>query len=308
MIEVEKLTKWYGPTLAVDGISFNVPAGEIIGFIGPNGAGKTTTMKILTTFIRPTSGKARVAGFDVTADPLSVRRRIGYLPEQNPLYVDMKVREYLAFMAELRSIPAADRKEATDRVVESCAIATVYEREIRELSKGFRQRVGLAQAMIHNPDILIMDEPTSGLDPNQIVEVRNLIREIGREKTVILSTHTLAEVALTCGRIIVIHMGALVADGTLEDLRRLSGLPDEASVTFTGGDGVKDALGKIPHVLGVKAGGGGSFELTVEAGASVEQELFSLASSSGWQVKSFDMRRTTLEKVFNALTMHKVKS
>src|SRR2546423_222542 len=219
MIQVENLTKDYGPTRAVDRVTFNVRKGEVLGFLGPNGAGKSTTMKILTCYLAPTGGTARVAGFDVFDQSLEVRQRIGYLPEDTPIYRDMTVVELLRFVADVRGM-ARDKREARIREIGGrCGLGDVAGKLVGELSKGFRQRVGLAQAMLHDPDILILDEPTSGLDPNQIVEIRALIKEVGKEKTVILSTHILQEVQATCSRILIISGGKLVADGTPEALR-----------------------------------------------------------------------------------------
>jgi ABC-2 type transport system ATP-binding protein len=225
MIHVERLTKVYGTGRpAVDAISFDVRAGEVLGFLGPNGAGKTTTMKILTSFLAPTGGRAQVAGHDVYADSVEVRRRIGYLPEDTPLYKDMTVLEYLEFICDVRDVPKTSRRSRLKRVVEQCGIGDRLGALIGELSKGFRQRVGLAQAIVHEPEVLILDEPTSGLDPNQIVEIRGVIKSIGEGdgKTVIFSTHILGEVQATCSRILIIADGKLVADGTPDELSRKS--------------------------------------------------------------------------------------
>ncbi|HHI67714.1 MAG TPA: ATP-binding cassette domain-containing protein, partial [Planctomycetes bacterium] len=218
MIQVENLKKHYGPTQALTGVSFEVPRGEVLGFVGPNGAGKTTTMKILTGFLYPDEGSAKLGGLDVLEQPLEARKLVGYLPESNPLYMEMSVISYLRFAADIRGVEGRYRKAAVEKVVKDCGLEGVRGKDIGELSKGYKQRVGLAQAMIHDPDILILDEPTSGLDPNQIVEIRNLIKKIGQERTVILSTHYLQEVEATCDRVIIIHKGGIVADGKLEDL------------------------------------------------------------------------------------------
>src|SRR3954447_6455120 len=219
MIQVENLTKDYGPTRAVDRVTFNVRKGEVLGFLGPNGAGKSTTMKMLTCFLAPTGGTARVAGHDVFDESLEVRRRIGYLPEDTPIYRDMTVLEYLHFAAEMRGMEHARRELRIKEIGGRCGLTESAGKLVGELSKGFRQRLGLAQAMLHDPDILILDEPTSGLDPNQIVEIRSLIKEVGQEKTVILSTHILPDVQATCSRIVIISGGKLVADGTPDELR-----------------------------------------------------------------------------------------
>jgi ABC-2 type transport system ATP-binding protein len=217
-IVVDGVTKTYGNFKALNNIRFEIQPGEIVGFLGPNGAGKTTTMKILTCFMAATEGRAQVAGFDVHAQSQQVRGRVGYLPENVPLYDDMIVYDYLNFIAEVRQIPSGARKQHIDEAVERTGLGAVIHREIRELSKGYRQRVGLAQAIIHRPDVLILDEPTTGLDPNQIIEIRDVIKEIGREKTIIFSTHILQEVTAVCDRIIIINQGEIVADGTLGDL------------------------------------------------------------------------------------------
>jgi ABC-2 type transport system ATP-binding protein len=217
-IKVSNLTKYYGTNLAVDNISFEVNPGEILGFLGPNGAGKTTTMKVITTYLPPTTGKVEVDGLDVETQSLDVRRKIGYLPEQNPLYMDMFVTEYLDYVAALDGVPKDQIEKKREEMINVCGLEDMRNKVIGELSKGYRQRVGLAQAMISNPEIIILDEPTSGLDPNQIIEIRNLIKKLGKQKTVILSTHILSEVQATCNRVIIINKGKIVADGPIEVL------------------------------------------------------------------------------------------
>jgi ABC-2 type transport system ATP-binding protein len=221
-IKVTNLTKYYGENLAVDDISFEVTKGEILGFLGPNGAGKTTTMKVITTFLPPTAGKVTVDGLDVEENSIEVRRKLGYLPEQNPLYFDMNVVDYLDYVAALDGIPDEKIKSRREEMIDVCGLEEVRSKDIGELSKGYRQRVGLAQAMINNPEVLIMDEPTSGLDPNQIIEIRNLIKKLGKQKTVILSTHILSEVQATCNRVIIVNKGKIVADGSPEELQSRS--------------------------------------------------------------------------------------
>ena len=217
-IEVRDLTKYYGDFQALRGISFDVHRGEIVGFLGPNGAGKSTTMKILTCYMAATTGSAKVMNIDVTEDSIGVRARIGYLPESVPLYDQMVVFDYLEHLAELRGVPSSKREAAVTHAVEVCGLGPVVAKKIDELSKGYRQRVGLAQALVHSPDVLILDEPTSGLDPNQIVDIRELIRSIGKEKTVLLSTHILQEIEALCDRVILINGGTVVADGSFEAL------------------------------------------------------------------------------------------
>src|SRR2546426_8065047 len=224
MIEVENLTKRYGRTTAVDGISFRVQKGEILGFLGPNGAGKTTTMRILTCYLPPTEGTARVAGYDVFQAPLEVKRRVGYIPETPPLYPDMDVDGFLDFCAKIKGVPSASRKAKIDEAVEKTRIGDVRRKLIGQPSKGYRQRVGLAQAILANPDVLILDEPTAGLDPKQIIETRELIKSLGGDHTIVLSTHILPEVSMTCGRVVIINKGKVVAEGAPDELmRRLRG-------------------------------------------------------------------------------------
>lgn len=219
-IKLENLTKYYGDQLAVNNISFEISSGEIVGFLGPNGAGKTTTLRMITTFLAPTSGNIYVDGINAALDPLAVRKKIGYLSEQNPLYNDMNVVDFLIYNARLQTIPETQIKGAVDKMIRVCGLQEVKHKDIKELSKGYRQRVGLAQAMIHDPDILLLDEPTSGLDPNQILEIRKLIKELGRKKTLVLSTHILQEVQAVCDRIIIIHKGEIRADAKPEELQK----------------------------------------------------------------------------------------
>jgi ABC-2 type transport system ATP-binding protein len=218
-IAVRNLTRSYGETKAIDDISFDVKTGEVLGFLGPNGAGKTTTMKIITCFMPPNAGTVEVDGLDITQHSLEVRKKIGYLPETNPLYYDMNVLDYLEYSAKLQGMKEGAMQHRMKEMVRVCGLEEVRHKDIGELSKGYRQRVGLAQAMIHDPEVLILDEPTSGLDPNQIVEIRNLIKQLGRAKTVILSTHILSEVQATCSRVLIIHEGKIVADGSPEQLQ-----------------------------------------------------------------------------------------
>lgn len=218
-IKIENLTKYYGQQAAVNDVSFEINTGEIVGFLGPNGAGKSTTMKMITTYLTPSSGKIYVNELDTEENSLEVRRKIGYLPEQNPLYLDMNVLDYLEFAAELESVPKASMSKSIKKMVDICGLGDVQHKDIGELSKGFKQRVGLAQAMIHEPEVLILDEPTSGLDPNQIIEIRKLIKQLGKEKTLVLSTHILQEVEATCDRVLIINKGEIVADGTPDSLQ-----------------------------------------------------------------------------------------
>jgi ABC-2 type transport system ATP-binding protein len=308
MIRVDELTKDYGSQRAVDHISFEVRTGEVLGFLGPNGAGKTTTMKILTCFMAPTSGSAQVAGYDVFDASLEVRQRIGYLPEDTPLYRDMLVFEYLSFVAEIRGVDPATRRDKIKAISEVCGITSHLGRPIAELSKGYRQRVGLAQAMVHDPQILILDEPTSGLDPNQIVEIRSLIKEIGKQKTVILSTHILPEVQATCSRVVIISSGKLVADGTPDELSaRERG--NRYSIIVEAGGPAEAVQAKLSSISGVarcerQQGTNGAFEFLVDARASedLRRPLFRAAVDNGWTLLELARRSASLEDVFRKLT------
>jgi len=307
MIEVQGLTKRYGAERAVDSISFEVRQGEVLGFLGPNGAGKSTTMKVITCYLPPTEGTVLVDGMDVRADSLAIRRRVGYLPENTPLYQDMTTYDYLAFIAAMRGVGVEERGRRISAMADVCGIGDVLGKRINTLSKGYRQRVGLAQAMVHDPPILILDEPTSGLDPNQIVEIRGLIKAIGREKTVILSTHILPEVQASCDRVLIIHRGRLVADGTPEDLK----------ASFSGGQriqfgvqepaaGVADALadwGRV-RVLDRQPDGETAtrFTLAADAGDDLRPALFHLAVDQGWTLTELHQEQANLEDVFRQLT------
>ncbi len=309
MISVQNVTKRYGSVVALDGISFEVSSGEVLGFLGPNGAGKTTTMKILTCFIVANAGTVSVAGYDVIEHSLDVRRRVGYLPESVPLYGDMRVIDYLRFIARAREVPARERKRAIGRVVSDCGLGPMLGAGVGELSKGYRQRLGLAQAMIHDPDILILDEATSGLDPSQIVEIRALIREVGREKTVIFSTHVLQEVSATCSRVLIINEGRLVADDAPEALRAQASREQTSLVQIKGAGGTEikqalDALAEVRSCRLLGAGPGGYHELRVESdfGVAIGERLFKLVREKGWTLNELRTERATLEDVFLALT------
>jgi ABC-2 type transport system ATP-binding protein len=310
MIEVRNLVKDYGPIRALAGVSFTVQRGEVVGFLGPNGAGKTTCMKIVTGFIAATSGSVTVDGKDVVEDGVEVRRRIGYLPENAPVYPDMTVREYLAFVAGIRAIPAADVARRINDVAMRVGIVNVLGQEIGTLSKGYRQRTGLAQAMIHDPEILILDEPTSGLDPNQIVEIRALIQDLGRDRTVILSTHNLPEVTATCNRILLIHRGKLVADGTPASISAAHGGGNTFLVEVDRREGahpVADVLGRLPGVLSVlpidrPEAVGEPLRIAASGDADLRPAIFDLAVKSGWALLEVRRERLDLESIFQRLT------
>ena len=310
MIEVDNLTKRYGRTTAVDGISFVVKKGEILGFLGPNGAGKTTTMRILTCYLPPTEGTARVAGHDVFAEPLEVKKRVGYIPETPPLYTDMTVDTFLDFCAKIKGVPASQRRARLDSAVEKCRIGDVRKTLIGRLSKGYRQRVGLAQAILHDPEVLILDEPTAGLDPKQIIETRDLIRGLGGEHTVILSTHILPEVSMTCGRVVIINKGKVVAEDTPENLtHRLRGAGTLRLEVRGDGAALAEALRTVPGVVAVRphpaAGAVGAatvIDVEAAAGADVRAELARAAVQSGHDLLGLQQVGMSLEEIFLHLT------
>jgi ABC-2 type transport system ATP-binding protein len=299
MIRVERLTKRYAAVRAVDGISFEIGRGEIVGLLGPNGAGKTTTMRILTTFLAPTSGRAALAGHDVLDEPLEVRRHVGYLPESVPLYPEMRTREYLNFRAKLKDVPRARRRAAVDEVIARCGLEDVENRVLGHLSKGYRQRVGLAEAMVHDPDILILDEPTAGLDPIQILEVRGLIRDLGDRHTILLSTHILSEVEAVCSRVVIIARGRIAEDERLDRLRTGSTIIVEARGPA---EAIRQALQTAPGVeqvtpTGTEDGVAG-FEVRTRDGADLREPLGQRVASNGWPLRRLDLRRVTLEDRF----------
>ncbi|KPL11455.1 hypothetical protein AMJ85_03635 [candidate division BRC1 bacterium SM23_51] len=308
MIEVANLTKRFGATVAVNNISFSVRQGEILGFLGPNGAGKTTTMRILTCYISPDRGRVVIAGHNIEDDSLGVRNAIGYLPEDTPLYTDMGIIEYLRFSARMRGIPSHRRNGAIKRAIELTSLRDEITKNIGELSRGYRQRVGLAQALLHEPEIMILDEPTSGLDPNQIVEIRELIKQIGREKTIVLCTHILPEVTSTCDRAIIIHQGKIVADGTPEELVRKSRRGAAVIARIRGPEpAVREKLGTFPQVRTVASSPAGAndlfrYELTLEEDVDLGEDMFNLVVENGWTLSELRHETASLEDVFAQLT------
>jgi len=309
-IRVENLSKYYGQQAAVNNISFEINTGEIVGFLGPNGAGKSTTMKMITTYLTPNSGKIFVNNIDTEADSMEVRRKIGYLPEQNPLYLDMNVLDYLEYAAELESVPKADIPKAIKKMVEDCGLGDVQHKDIGELSKGFRQRVGLAQAMIHDPEVLILDEPTSGLDPNQIIEIRNLIKKIGKEKTLVLSTHIMQEVEATCDRVLIINKGEIVADGSPDTLQtKFKGQLDISLILKKESidkDLVLKAISSIKNieraVINKEDDIAIHFNLTGLKGTDVREEIFKKIVSMNMVMLGLHQEETSLEDIFRQLT------
>jgi len=303
MIEVEKLTKNYGPFTAIRDVSFSVAPGDIVGFLGPNGAGKSTTMRILSCFMPASSGSARVAGYDVFRDSLEVRKRIGYLPENVPLYGDMRVGPYLDFVAEVKGIARRERKSQVADVMDRCLITDVQNRLIGKLSKGYRQRVGLAQAIISDPHVLILDEPTIGLDPQQITEIRSLIKSLAGDHTVILSTHILPEVSMVCSGVIIINKGAIVAQGPIDTLVEQFFPTARVHVQIAGPyAAVLEGLRRLPGVLDVHdAGpqdGAATFVVESDRGRDVRGEIFQLAAQQKWELRELRRAGMTLEEVF----------
>ena len=307
MIEVEHLTKRYGPVTAVQDVSFQVHKGEILGFLGPNGAGKTTTMRVLTGYMPATEGRVVVAGHDVFEQPVQAKRRTGYLPETPPLYPDMTVREYLTFVARIKGVANADRKARVEQVMARTWVSDMAGRACGKLSKGYKQRVGLAQALIHNPDVLILDEPTAGLDPKQIIETRRLIKELAGDHTIILSTHILPEVSQTCDRVVIINKGRVVAVDTPANLTgRLRGAETMfVQVEATRASEAAAALAKVPGVVRVAPvddAAAGAFEVESETGRDVRRELAKAIVLGGHDLLELRPTRVSLEDIFLSLT------
>jgi len=306
MIKVENLTKRYAGVTAINSLNFEVEKGEIVGFLGPNGAGKSTTMKILTGYLPASAGTASIAGYDVFEQSIEARRHLGYLPENTPLYTDMRVNEYLRYRANLKGVPGRKVKQSVGDVLELCNLREVEHKLIGALSKGYRQRVGLADALVHDPDLLILDEPTIGLDPNQIRQVRELIKNLGGKRTVLISTHILPEVEIMCSRVIVIHKGKIRASDTAENLlknqRTAGSMRIEAKV---GNDNATAELMNLPGVKDVTSEKDGDytlFQVRLEANTDPSEDVARLAASKGWPVRELTRRRTTLEDVFVELT------
>ena len=310
MIDVKNLTKWYGNILAVDDISFHVSQGQIVGFLGPNGAGKSTTLKILTCYLPATSGQVTIAGHDVLSESLEVRRQVGYMPESVPLYPEMRVRELLMFRAALRDIPRKDRKVAVDRAADRCWLShpeDMTSRRLGELSRGYKQRVGLAEALLHDPPVLILDEPTIGLDPAQIREMRGLIRQLGEDHTVILSSHILAEVEQTCDHLIIIAAGRIAATGTPGELRQRVLGPSRLIAELKGAeqDALSSAVANLPSVRTVEAAkAGGWTRLVIESDrdADARTDVFTLATEKGWKLRELRREVGSLEDFFVQIT------
>lgn len=311
-IKVENLTKYYGEQLAVDNISFEIKTGEIVGFLGPNGAGKSTTLKMITTYLSPTEGKISVDGIDADADPIGIRRKIGYLPEQNPLYNDMNVIDYLIYAARLQSVPKSSISKAVEKMIKVCGLEEVKHKDIGELSKGFKQRVGLAQAMIHEPEVLLLDEPTSGLDPNQIVEIRKLIKDLGKQKTLMLSTHILQEVQAVCDRVIIIDKGILRADASPQSLQKDAQTQLILKLTIKvnnkyNQETIKNEFEKIKNVDNVKCNVNKDnnlwmLDIQSSKGTDVREDVFKKVVSAGFELVELKQEEASLEDAFRKLT------
>jgi len=312
-IKIENITKYYGQQAAVNNISFEINTGEIVGFLGPNGAGKSTTMKMITTYLTPSSGKIYVNELDTEENSLEVRKKIGYLPEQNPLYLDMNVLDYLEFAAELESVPKSEMTKSIKKMVDICGLGDVQHKDIGELSKGFKQRVGLAQAMIHEPEVLILDEPTSGLDPNQIIEIRKLIRHLGKEKTLVLSTHILQEVEATCDRVLIINKGEIVADGSPDSLQNKFKGKVEISLIVKKDSMDKDlilrAVSSIKNIEKARIlkedDGSIHIHLTGVKGFDAREDIFRKIVSMNMVLLGLHQEETSLEDIFRQLTTSK---
>ncbi len=307
MIEVRELTKSYGPTVAVNKVSFDAHAGEVLGFLGPNGAGKTTTMRILTCYLSADAGNATVAGYNIFEESIEVRKRIGYLPESAPLYTDMGVIEYLNFMTQVRHLPRSERKERIRAVIDICGLEDVIQKDIGELSKGYRQRLGLAQSLIHDPPILILDEPTSGLDPSQIIEIRNLIRDIGQEKLVLFSTHILPEVSATCSRILIINNGEIVANGSPEELASQAKGEDIVHIAIRGSqeaiEAELNALEFVSQWTHVETTDDiVAYQINAAQDSDAAEALFHVVVKNGWSLTELRQESVDLEDVFLNLT------
>jgi ABC-2 type transport system ATP-binding protein len=311
MIEVQNLTKRYGPVTAVNDVSFRVEAGEILGFLGPNGAGKTTTMRVITGYMPASEGKVTVAGYDVFEKPIDAKRRTGYLPETPPLYPDMTVREYLNFVARIKGVPGRDVRSRVDDAMKKTWVADMANRHCAKLSKGYRQRVGLAQAIIHNPEVLVLDEPTAGLDPKQIIETRQLIRDLGGSHTIVLSTHILPEVSQTCQRVVIISKGRVVAIDTPDNLTaRLRGSETMYLLVAGPEPELQATLSAVPGVSRAATSTGKDglvvAEVDSERGRDIRRELSALIVGRGWGLLEFRPMRMSLEEIFLSLTTEEI--
>jgi len=310
MIHVENLTRYYDDFCAVDGIHLNVQKGEILGLLGPNGAGKTTTLRMLTGYLQPSAGQIRVKDFTIGPDTLEIKKRIGYLPESAPLYHDMIVYDYLNYVADIRELNNEKKQFRIHELAQLCALSTVMHKTIGELSKGFKQRVGLAHALMNDPEILVLDEPTSGLDPNQIVEIREIIRKIGREKTIILSTHILSEAEATCDRIAIIHQGKIVADASTQSIKQSAGRERTIYITLDNADfaAVRQSLETVGGIVRIEniAPSDTNFleiKISVQSDADIRKDIYRIIRQADWLLLEFRQETQTLEHIFRELTL-----
>jgi ABC-2 type transport system ATP-binding protein len=308
MIKIDKLTKYFGETCAVDGISFEIKKGEILGLLGPNGAGKTTTLRILTCYLEPTEGNVTVKDYNIYDHSLEIKKLIGYLPESAPLYHDMLVYDYLQFVADVRELEGDGKLSRIKELVSLCGLQEIMHRPIHELSKGYNQRVGLAHAMMNDPEILILDEPTSGLDPNQIVEIRNIIKTIGKEKTIVISTHILSEAEATCDRVVIINKGSIVADGAMSSLKKEAGDSYIVNISIQHDDfdavqsSLKSVQGVDDAVLTESNGGTVDFYLSCSGAKDLRPEIYQIIKANDWPLLEFHRETRTLETIFRELT------
>ncbi len=310
MIHVENLTRYYDDFCAVDGIHLDIQKGEILGLLGPNGAGKTTTLRMLTGYLQPTAGQIRVKDFTIGPDTLEIKKRIGYLPESAPLYHDMIVYDYLNYVADIRELKNEQKLSRIHELAQLCALSTVMHKTIGELSKGFKQRVGLAHALMNDPEILVLDEPTSGLDPNQIVEIREIIRKIGREKTIILSTHILSEAEATCDRIAIIHQGKIVADASTQSIKQSAGRERTIYITLDNADfaAVRQSLETVGGIVRIEniAPSDTNFleiKISVQSDADIRKDIYRIIRQADWLLLEFRQETQTLEHIFRELTL-----
>ena len=307
MIKVDNLTKKFAGFTALDNVSFEIKKGEIIGLLGPNGAGKTTTLRVLTSYFNPSLGKIKYDDLDIVDDAIKIQQKIGYLPENNPLYEEMKVKEYLSYAAQMHDIPKNEIKEAVSKVIETCGLKDKQNQEIAKLSKGFKQRVGLAQALIHDPEILILDEPTEGLDPNQRIEIRDLIKKIGQTKTIILSSHVLSEVKATCDRVLIINQGKIVASGTPDELRDQSSAQTKIFLKIEGPlEQITETLKKVEGVERIinakKIDNLVNLEIETDSTLDLRKNLVHLIINNGWELYEISRQEKSLEDIFVNLT------
>lgn len=305
-VVVENLTKSFGFQKAVDSVSFNVKKGEILGFLGPNGAGKTTTMKIMSCFLFPDYGNIYFGKYSIHKNPYKIKQLIGYLPEHNPLYDEMNVIDFLDFIARIHNIPHYKIIPKVMDMIRMCGLENEKHKSIRELSKGYRQRVGLAQALIHDPEVLILDEPTTGLDPNQIIEIRELIKNIGREKTVIMSSHILAEIEATCDRVLIINKGKIVANGTSAELRNKSTHNKLLKLAIQGGKDtdIYEELALIPEIENIIISSENHFEVQCNRGTEIEKDIFAICCQNNWYIQELTPIETRLEDIFRQVTQN----